>query len=178
MLWRAVAARVGAFGFALATGLASSIDLGVFGLTLAAGLSSTGHFGLRPLLLPLLSVSLPIPVSDNLGAECNWLVEVLHSRELLDVLEVLRDFDPGLAFPPIPLGVFGLTQGASSSFDDASVVPVEDVAVFFELFKELIPILQHGGILVQLFCSRNSSEWRFGGSFDLPGATRRRGGLR
>ena len=161
----------------LVTGLASTIDLGVYGLTLAAGLSSTGHFGLRPLLPPLLSVSFPIPISDDLGTESDRLVEILHSRELLNVLEILGDFNPGLAFPPIPLGVFGLTQGASSSLDDASVGPVDDVAVFFELFKELIPILHHGGILVQLFCSRNSSEWRFGGSFDLPGATRRRGAL-
>ena len=184
MLWCAISARVGAFGFALATGLASSIDLGVFGLTLAAGLSSSiglfGHFGLRPLLPPLPSVSIPVPIPDDLGTECNSLVEILHSREIHNVFEIFRDFDPGLALPPIPLGlgVFGLTPGASCPLDDAPVGPVEDVAVFLELFKELFPSLQHGGVLVQLLGGRNSSDRRFGGSFDLPGATRRRGALR
>ena len=178
MLWRAVSARVGAFGFALATGLASSIDLGVFGLTLAAGLSSSiglfGLFGLRPLLPPPLPISYPVPIPDDFGAECHCFVEVLHPWEFRIGFKVSWDFDSGLALPPYPLRV---THGASSPLDDASVGPVEDVSVLLELLKKLVPILHHVGVLIQLSRGRNSSVWRNGGSFDLPGATRRRGAL-
>ena len=212
MLWRAVAARVGAFGFALATGLASSIDLGVFGLTLAAGLSSSiglffiflanSFFGIlirdkvlwravagvgvfvlalaaglsssRPLLPPPLPISYPVPIPDDFGAECHCFVEVLHPWEFRIGFKVSWDFDSGLALPPYPLRV---THGASSPLDDASVGPVEDVSVLLELLKKLVPILHHVGVLIQLSRGRNSSVWRNGGSFDLPGATRRRGAL-
>ena len=131
MFWRSVSAgaRAGTFGFALFMGLSSSIGLLFAGLSSSIGLLASGlasSLGIRPLLPPLLSISFPIPVPDDLGTECNWLVEVLHSWELFDFFEVLRDLDPGLALPPYPLRV---THGASCPLDDASVGSVEDVSV-------------------------------------------------
>jgi hypothetical protein len=165
VLWRAVAG-VGVFGLALAAGLSSSIGLQ------APGLAPSN--GLRPLLPPPLPISYPVPIPDDFGAECHCFVEVLHPWEFRIGFKVSWDFDSGLALPPYPLRV---THGASSPLDDASVGPVEDVSVLLELLKKLVPILHHVGVLIQLSRGRNSSVRRNGGSFDLPGATRRRGAL-